>query len=332
MMASATKKYDLVIVGGGSAGLTAAGFARQLGASVALLDKDRIGGDCTWKGCVPSKPLLKTARVAQQIRKAGNYGLSSVEPDIDMKSVMSHVRQVIGQVYQHESPEALRAEGIDVYLGDVRFLDPHTLAVGDDRVAARRILLATGAHPFIPPIDGLDGVDYLTYGSVWDLKVLPGHLIVIGGGPIGCEMAQAFRRLGSTVTLLEGGDRLLPRDESDAAGVIAGVFTAEGIKLNFDAIVERVWQDRQGIHLRAGGQEVKGDALMVAVGRRPSVEGMALEQAGVEYSAGGVKVDRHLRTSQKHIYAAGDCIGSYQFSHYAGWQEAVAVRNALLPG
>ena len=324
--------YDLVIIGAGSAGLTAAGFAVQLGARVAILDKHRIGGDCTWTGCVPSKTLLKVAKVAYLMRNANHYGLTPSEAVVDLKSVMSHVRNVIAQVYQHESPEALRANGIEVFLGDVRFLDPHTLIVGESTLTARHILLATGAHPFIPSITGLDDVEYLTYKNLWNLEILPGHLLVIGAGPIGCEIAQAFRRLGARVTLLEAGDRMLPRDDPAASKVLAEVFTTEGIDLRFNVTAERTWQDRNGIHLVADGRELVGDALLVAVGRQPNVDNLALDQAGVSYSAKGIGVDEHLRTSQRHIYAAGDCTGSYQFAHYAGWQAAMAVRNALLPG
>ncbi|MBA7631953.1 Mercuric reductase [subsurface metagenome] len=326
------ESYDLVIVGAGSAGLTAAGFAVQLGARVAVVEKHRIGGDCTWTGCVPSKTLLKIAKVTHEMRTADRYGLTPADPVVDLKSVMSVVHRVINQVYQHESPEALRANGIDVILGDVRFLDPHTLSVNEDIFTARYVLLSTGAHPFIPPINGLDTVNYLTYENIWDLETLPEHLLVIGAGPIGCEMAQAFRRLGSQVTLIEGEERMLLRDEPDASKVMTAVFKAEGINMHFAVTVDRVWQKGKTIHVAAGVKELAGDCLLVAVGRRPNVDGLALEKAGVAYSPRGIDVDEHLRTSQRHMYAAGDCIGSYQFTHYAGWQAAMAVRNALLPG
>ena len=326
------ESYDLVVIGAGSAGLTAAGFAIQLGARVALLERNRIGGDCTWTGCVPSKALLKTAKIVHQMRTANNYGIIPANPTVDIKSVMSRIRNVIDQVYEHESPEALRASGVDVFLGNVSFVDPHTIAVDDTALTARRILLTTGAHSFIPPIVGLESVNYLTYETIWEMESLPAHLLIIGAGPIGCEMAQAFVRLGSKVTVIEGGERVLPRDEPAASKVMAEVFTSEGIDLRFNTPVERAWQDAEGIHLFAGGKELLGDALLDAVGRRPNVDNMALDKAGFVYSAGGIEVDDHLRTSQRHIYAAGDCTGGYQFTHYAGWQAAMAVRNALLPG
>ena len=326
------ESYDLVIIGGGSAGLTAAGFAVQLGARVALVERDRIGGECTWTGCVPSKTLVKVAQVAHHMRTADRYGMRPVEPQVDLKSVMAHVRSVVTDVYHEESPATLRADGIDVFLDAARFLDPHTLAAGETTLTARHVLVATGAHPVIPPIDGLDGVNHLTYESVWDLEALPRHLLVLGAGPIGCEMAQAFRRLGAQVTLLASRDRVLPRDEPAASRILGEVFEVEGIDVRYNARAQRAWQDESGIHLLAGDDELVGDVLFVATGRRPNVDGLGLEQAGVAYSAKGIQVDDHLRTSQRRIYAAGDVIGRHQFTHYAGWQAVIAVRNALLPG
>ncbi|HEV56365.1 MAG TPA: FAD-dependent oxidoreductase [Phycisphaerales bacterium] len=209
------EEYDLVVIGAGSGGLSAAAFAAQLGVRVALVERKRIGGDCTWSGCVPSKTLPQTAKVAHQMRTAGRYGLPAAQPTVDLKAVMAHVRDVIDEIAQEESPEVLRESGIEVVLGEARFVDPHTIVVrpgspqaaGDMTLNALRFLIATGARPFIPPIAGLDEVGYQTYESIWSLETLPRHLLVVGGGPIGCEMAQAFRRLGAEVTLLTGRDR-----------------------------------------------------------------------------------------------------------------------------
>jgi pyruvate/2-oxoglutarate dehydrogenase complex dihydrolipoamide dehydrogenase (E3) component len=326
------KPYDIVIIGAGSTGLTAADFAIQLGARVALVEKDRTGGECTWTGCVPSKTLLKAARVAHHMRTAGRYGLPHVEPAVDLKSVMAHVWAVVNEVYHEESPDALHAAGIDVFLDAAQFLDPHTVATGEETLSARHVLIATGAHPFLPPVGGLESVDCLTYETIWDLQVLPKRLLVLGAGPIGCEMAQAFRRFGAQVTLLSSRDRVLPRDDPAASRVLAQVFEAEGVDVRANARAERAWQDKDGIHLLAGGDELMGDALFVAAGRRPNVAGLGLEEAGVSYSDEGIQVDENPRTSARHIYAAGDCIGRHQFTHYAGWQAVIAVRNALLPG
>jgi len=329
---SMNETHDLVIIGGGSAGLTGASFAAQLGARVALVDKQRIGGDCTWSGCVPSKALIKAAEVAHQMRTAQRYGLSPVEPKVDLKVVMDRVRAVIADVYHEESPEALRADGIDVFLGGARFLDPHTLVAGDTTLSTRKVLIASGAHPFIPSLRGLEEVDYFTYESIWELETLPRRLLVVGGGQVGCEMAQAFQRLGAEVTLVASGDRLLPRDDPAASRVLAEALAGEGVKIIYDARAELVWQDGDGIHIGAGGNGLVGDALLLASGRRPNVKDLDLEKAGVVYDDRGIQVDDNLRTSQQHIYAAGDCTGGFQFTHYAGWQAAMAVRNALLPG
>jgi len=325
-------KYDLAIIGGGAAGLIAAPFAVQLGARVAFIEKDRIGGDCTWTGCVPSKTLIKSARVAYQMRTANRFGLVPVDNAVDLKSVMEHVRGVIAEIYSHTTPEALRNQGMHVFLGEPRFIDAHTISIGDQKLQANYVLICTGAHPFIPPITGLEETHYLTYQNIWDLNVLPKHLVVVGGGPIGCEIAQGFRRLGSRVTLLEGGDRLLPHDDNDASQTLAEVLSNEGIDLRLQSSVERTWQDENNIYLTAAGKEIVCDALLVAVGRRPNIDGLDMENAGVKYSKQGIQVDRNLRTSQTHIYAAGDCLGGFQFSHYAGWQGFIAIRNALLPG
>ena len=323
--------YDLVVVGGGSAGLTAAGFSAQLGQRVAIVEKSQIGGDCTWTGCVPSKTLLKVARVAHELRTANRYGLDAVEPVVDLKSVMDHVRSAVEEVYLSESPDTLRSEGVDLFLGQARFLDPRTLTVTDDQVKfkARRFIIATGAKPLIPPIPGLDSIDYLTYETVWGLEELPKRLIVVGAGPIGCELAQAFRRLGSSVILLEAAPRILLHDEPEGADVVSLHLVDEGVDLRVDALVQRVWQEADSIHVDLGTDVVVGDKLLISVGRTPNVSGLDLDNAGVEYDPKGIQVNQWLRTSQRHIYAAGDCAGGYQFTHYAAWQGFMAVRNAF---
>jgi pyruvate/2-oxoglutarate dehydrogenase complex dihydrolipoamide dehydrogenase (E3) component len=327
-----SETYDIIIIGGGSAGLIAADFAVQLDTKVALVEKHRIGGDCTWTGCVPSKTLLKVANVAHEIRTADRYGLAPSEPEIDLKKVMTHVQAVIDEIYKHETPEVLRAKGIDVFIGSPRFLDSHTLLVDGTKIKSKNFLISTGAHPLTPPIKGLDEVNHLTYESVWELETLPKHLLVVGAGPVGCEMSQAFRRLGSNVTMVVSRDRVLPRDEPIASTTLTQVFESEGINLRYNVRAESVWQEGDEVHLMAGENELVGDCLLIATGRRPNVEGLELEKAGVAYSAKGIQVNDNLRTSQRHIYAAGDCIGSYQFTHYAGWQGFMAVRNALFPG
>ena len=335
----ANQSYDLVVIGAGSAGLSAAEFSAQLGQRVALVEKGRIGGDCTWTGCVPSKALLKAAKVAHQIETAHQYGLESSEPVVDFSAVMDRVNSAIDQVYREETPDVLRGKGIDVIEGNARFVDAKTVAVetsiteGDQlKLTARRFIIATGAKPFIPPIPGLEDVDYLTYETVWDLRVLPSRLIVVGAGPIGCELAQAFCRLGSSVTLVEGADRVLLQDEPEAAELISRQLSQDGVSVRLNSIVQRAWQDGDGIHVEVGGSEVVGDALLLTVGRTPNISGLGLENAGVVHSPKGIQVNSRLRTSQKRILAAGDCAGGYQFTHYAAWQGFMAVRNAFMPG
>ncbi len=322
--------YDLIIIGAGSGGLTAAEFAVKLGIKVALVEKERIGGDCTWTGCVPSKALLKAAKVAHEARSAGKYGILTDPPATDMNQVRNYVRQVIADIYQHETPEKLVGKGIDVVIGAAHFVDPHTIQVGQRRLSAKKLILATGAHPFIPPVPGLDEVPYLTYLQMFDNDQLPERLLVMGAGPIGSEIAQAYQRLGSQVTLVDIG--LMPKEEPEVAEVMGRVFTREGIKF-VAGLVTAACRAGNDIALNVKEQKIQGDMLLVAVGRAPNVGGLALDQAGMKYSAQGIEVDKNLRSNVKHIYAVGDCVkGNYQFTHVAGWQAVQAVRNALLPG
>jgi pyruvate/2-oxoglutarate dehydrogenase complex dihydrolipoamide dehydrogenase (E3) component len=264
------KDYDLLIIGGGSAGLTSARFASQLELTVALVEKGLLGGDCTWNGCVPSKTLLKAAKSAHAIRDAARFGITTAEPRIDFKSVMGRVGDVRQQIFESESPATLQSEGIDVIQGNAKFINPGAVSVDGREISARRFLVCTGAGPAIPPIEGLADVDFLTYETVWDLEELPLRLAVVGGGPIGCEMAQAFCALGSSVTLVEGADRIMLQDDPEASEVVAERLKQDGVDLRVNAAVQRV---------------------------------------------------------EKNIYAAGD----YQFTHYAGYQGFMAVRNAFLP-
>ena len=327
-------QYDIAVIGAGSAGLTAARFAARLGKRVALIEANRVGGDCTWTGCVPSKALLHAAKAAHIVRNANRYGITAKDHQVDFSAVMGWVKRAVKEVYAQESPDALRSEGIEVLKGRAEFRDAHTLTVGECEVSARRFLICTGAAPFTPPIPGLEDTPRLTYETFWNLDALPERLVIIGGGPIGCELAQACQRLGSRVTLVEAADRVLPNDEPEASQVVARALRQDGICLRLSAPVESVGRRGDGpcVLVSAGGGTIKGDALLVAAGRRARVDGLGLEKAGIEHSPRGITVDDFLRTSVKHIYAAGDCAGGYQFTHYAGFQGAMAVRNMLLPG
>jgi len=327
--------FDLIVIGAGSAGVWAAPFAARLGARVALVEKERIGGDCTNYGCVPSKALLKAAGVAWHLRIADRFGINVVQPglNVDLGRVMAGVRQAIDRVYELETPEALAEVGVQVIMGEARFEDPHTIRVGPQaRLRARHFLVCTGARPATPPIPGLDETPYWNYQTVWRQDRLPRRLLVLGSGPVGTELTQAFGRLGSHVTVFERGDRPLRVADPEASEVLRQVFEEEGVSFRSGADVKRVHAHGGTVVITDRGEEVEGDALLVAVGRRPVVEGLDLERAGVKYSERGIEVDEHLQTSQKHIFACGDVTGSFQFTHYAAWQASMAVRTMLFPG
>lgn len=327
-----SKPYDFVVIGAGSAGLLAAQLAAKLGVRMALIERDRPGGDCLFTGCVPSKTLLKVAKVAHEMRQADTFGLTSSPPTVDMARISAHVQDVIDRVYQHESPDALRQLGIDVILGSASFTDPHTVLVGGRAIRGRRFLICTGARPAMPGIAGLADVGFLTYEDLFSLTELPRRLVVIGAGPVGMEMSQAFARLGSAVTLVQRAPRLLTVADPDCSAVMADVFRDEGIELRLGAVIERVERVGDEIVVIDRGERVVGDALLVATGRAPNVAELALERAGVAHGPRGVPVDAYLRTSQPHVYACGDVLGGEQFTHLAAIQAYQATRNALLPG
>jgi len=324
-----TPEYDLAILGAGASGLIAADFAIQLGARTALLDKGPIGGDCTWTGCVPSKSLIKVASVAHLARIGERYGILNSAPSVDMPRARDYLRRTIQQIYAPTTPEALREKGLHVYIGTSRFLNERTLQIGNDAIRARKTLINTGAQPRVPSISGLNDVPYSTYLNIFDNDGLPAHLIVIGGGPIGCEIAQAYRRLGSQVTII--AERLIPREDAEVSQLLEVIFAEEGIQ-RIPARAELVRKEQEMITVDTNAGEVAGDLLFVATGRAPVVKELGLERAGVRYSERGIAVDKYLRTSVRNIYAAGDVISGPQFSHLAGWQGFQAVRNALLPG
>lgn len=323
------RHYDLVIIGAGSGGLIGAEFAVQLGAKTALVEKDRIGGDCTWTGCVPSKSLLRAAKVAHHARTAAQYGIRCQPPVIDMGGVHDYVQAAVEQIYQGTTPEALRQKGIDVYLGPARFLGPSQIVTGETPLRANHFLITTGANPVVPEIDGLSAVPFVTYHQIFANRQLPRSLLVVGGGPLGTEIAQAYQRLGSHVTIV--AERLLPKEDEDVRELMERIFVAEGIR-RVKGRVKAARKDGDVIVASTGQTEARGDLLLIATGRKPNIEGLALENAGVNCTAEGIVVDSELRTTAKNIYAAGDVLGGYQFSHFAGWQAFQAVRNALLPG
>jgi pyruvate/2-oxoglutarate dehydrogenase complex dihydrolipoamide dehydrogenase (E3) component len=322
--------YDLVIIGAGAGGLIAARFGTRLGARVLLAERDRIGGDCTWTGCVPSKSLIRAAKAAHEIRTAQRFGIDASACAVNMAAVRDYVQAKVRDIYQPTSPAALEREGIDVALGPTSFESPNAVRVGERVVVGRRYLVCTGARPTTPDLPGLAETPHLTYHNIFDLSDLPRSLIVIGGGPLGMELAQAFHRLGSSVTIV--APQLLPHDDPDAGAVLGAVFEREGLRwLKGRAVEVRQRSSEIGVSLDAG-TEARGQVLLVAAGRRPNVQDLGLDRAGVTYSPRGIPVDDRLRTNVPHIFAAGDVVGGEQFSHVAGWQAFEATRNALLPG
>jgi pyruvate/2-oxoglutarate dehydrogenase complex dihydrolipoamide dehydrogenase (E3) component len=324
-----TGRFDIAIIGAGSAGLIGADFAATLGAKVALLESHRIGGDCTSRGCVPSKTLIHAAHVRHEVMRGPRYGIETREARADMARVRGWVQHAIGTIYEHTTPEALENRGIRVFRGPTSFADTHTITCGDRKITAAQILICTGARAAVPDITGIHDVPFLTYDTLFDLSELPSHLVILGAGPLGVEMAQAFCRLGARVTIV--GPDVLPREEPEVRSLLPLILRRDGI----DVVLERAIAaraSRDGIALTTPSRSVTGDCLLVAAGRAPRVDGLALDRAGVRHDQHGIRVDKYLRTSVKHIYACGDVIGGAQFSHLAGWQAFHAVRNALLPG
>jgi pyruvate/2-oxoglutarate dehydrogenase complex dihydrolipoamide dehydrogenase (E3) component len=327
--------YDLVVLGGGTAGLTAAVGAASQGARTVLVERDRTGGDCLWTGCVPSKALLSTAARVQAARSAATSGLRAGEVTVDFGAVMAGVHRAIAAIAPHDSPERLRREGVEVVHGTARFTGPDRVEVDGRTLHFHHAMVATGASPLVPPIPGLREADPLTSATLWDLTELPRRLVVLGGGPIGVELGQAFARLGSRVTVVEMAAGVLPREEPAARTLVAAALAADGVDVRVGAEVVRVHPRQDGVGRlvvhRAGREETLAfDQLLVAVGRRPNVEDLGLEAAGVEIDGrGAVLVDEQLRTTNRRIYAGGDVTMLLPFPHTASTHGSTVVQNAL---
>lgn len=327
--------YDLCVIGGGAAGLTVAAGGAQLGARVALIEKRRLGGECLYSGCVPSKALLRSAQIAAAIRRASELGLSARLDPPSLAAVIARVQRVIAAIAPHDSPERFRGLGVEVIEGAASFTDPHHVAVEGQLLAARRFVIAAGSTARIPPIPGLETVPYLTNETIFSLRDAVPQLAVIGAGAVGVELAQAFARLGSEVLLLEAFPSILPIEDPDVAAVLDKQLRREGVMIETGARIEQVKRHAAGglylIYQDADGgrREYRPSHLLVAAGRRPVLEGLNLERAKVRVENGALPVDAHLRTSQRHIYACGDVIGPYRFTHMAEHQAGVVLRNAL---
>jgi len=320
--------YDLAVIGGGSGGLSVAAAAARFGQKVVLFEKAEMGGECLNSGCVPSKALLAAAKQAQAMREAQRFGIAAVEPQIDFAAVMAHVRHTIAAIAPHDSVERFESLGVRVVRAPARFLNERTLEAARQHFSARRTVIATGSRPAVPPIPGLADVPYFTNENLFRNEVLPAHLLVIGGGPVGLEMAQAFRRLGSRVTVVEAGVPL-SRDDPELAAVVLQALTAEGVEIISGTTVARVARRDGAIHLETDdGRSITGSHLLIAAGRRPNVEGLELERVGIAFTAAGITVGKGLRTSNRRVYAVGDVAGG-RFTHEAGYQAGIVIRNAL---
>lgn len=324
-------KRDLVIVGGGAGGLVVASVASQLGLKVTLIEKEaRLGGDCLHYGCVPSKTLIHAGKVAALMRRGPEFGLPACEPQVDLGKVADHVQAVIDHIQEHDDPERFRGYGCEVIFGKAEFVDPHRVRVNGVVISSGRFVIATGSRPFVPPIEGLEDTGYLTNEDLFSLRELPPRLLVLGGGPVGLEMAQAFAHLGSKVTVVERLPHLLPQEDAEVSDALKNHLVTEGLDIHISTNVERVFRDgTDTVVASSDGPQFAADALLVAVGRRPVVEGLNLEAAGVSYGSKGVQVDRRMRTSQKHIYACGDVAGPYPLTHMAEYQAGIVIGNAV---
>jgi pyruvate/2-oxoglutarate dehydrogenase complex dihydrolipoamide dehydrogenase (E3) component len=325
-----TIKVDICVIGAGSGGLSVAAGASQMGAKVALIERAKMGGDCLNYGCIPSKSLIAAAHAAHTMRHADKFGIANVTPAVDYAALRDHIRGVIAAIEPNDSVERFTALGVNVIQAAARFTGPAEIEAGDIRVQARRFVIATGSAALVPPIPGLEATPFFTNETIFDLAHRPDHLIIIGGGPIGAELAQAHRRLGARVTIIEMAE-FLGKDDPELRAVIRRRFTDEGIVIRERTTVNALETDGDAIVMTVGesGEQIKGSHLLIAAGRKPNLDGLNLDAAGVAYGATGITVDRQLRTSNKRIFAIGDVTGGYQFTHMAGYDAGIVLRNIL---
>ena len=328
--------YNVIVLGAGSAGLVSAYIGATIKAKVALIEKNKMGGDCLNTGCVPSKALLRTARLVQDARDSERYGIRSMTADFSLAEVMQRIRGVIEKIEPHDSPERYREMGVDVIEDTGRLVSPWAVEVDGRTITARSVILATGAEPLVPPIDGIEDVEYVTSDTIWALEQLPERFAVLGGGPIGCELAQAFARLGSKVTIIEMADRLVPREDPDASEALMKRLEAEGVNLATGHKASRFQNGQDGAgkvicEHDDGEATIEFDRVLVALGRKARTKGFGLEKLGVRIAdRGTMEVDPWLRTNFPNIYVCGDAAGPYQFTHVAAHQAWFASVNALL--
>lgn len=322
-------RFDLCIIGAGSGGLSVAAGAAQMGARVCLIERDAMGGDCLNVGCVPSKALIAAAAASRMHRTGADMGVDGAPPRVDWPRVQAHLRDVIAAIEPNDSEDRFRGLGVDVIRAPARFVARDRVEAGGRSLTARRFVIASGSRPTVPPVPGLADGPYLTNESVFDLPDFPQRLLVLGGGAIGCELAQAFARLGAQVTIVEAADRLLANEPGELAHVVIAALAAEGVDIRTGAAPARVeWRADGGVHMHVGDAVLEGTHLLVATGRVAALD-LGLDAAGIATAKGGIVVDRRLRTSNRRVFAIGDCRQGPKFTHAAGYDAGIVIRNAL---
>ena len=329
--------YHFIIVGGGAAGFVSSKLLRGLGKKVAIIEKEKLGGDCSWHGCVPSKALIRAGHVAKNVLEIKKYGIKSLSTiKLDTKNVMSYVQHAVKELVKGHEPKIFEDAGIDVIFGDPEFIDDHNIRVKNKVYSAEKFIIATGSSPFIPPIDGLNNVPYLTNRNIFNLKKIPDSIIILGGGPIGLELSQALNRLGVKVIVIEMQDRLFIKEDRELASMATDYLKKEGISIFVKTKAVKISKKNKKIVVTVENssnkiKNIAADALLVAVGRKPNLDGLKLENAGVKYSKKGIITDKTLTTTTKNIYACGDVVGPYQFSHMSEYQAVLVGINAVIP-
>jgi pyruvate/2-oxoglutarate dehydrogenase complex dihydrolipoamide dehydrogenase (E3) component len=328
--------YDIGVIGGGAAGLTVTSGAAQLGAKTLLVEKETaLGGDCLHFGCVPSKTLIKTAHVYHQMKNANAFGLPQVEvPPVDFEQVSKRIKSVISIIQQHDSEERFCNLGAKVEFGEPIFIDEHAVRLNGKTFSAKNWVIATGSSPVVPPIEGLRNTPHITNKEIFYLDHLPESMIILGGGPIGTEMGQAFNRLGTKVYIVDLADQILGKEDKDMADGVMNVMRSEGVVIHLNSSIQAVkdlGSHKQVVIKNAEGQTIRlnAETILVAMGRSPNVKGLGLEAIGIQFDKRGITVDKRLRTNHKHIYAAGDVNGGFQFTHAAGYEGGIVISNAI---
>jgi pyruvate/2-oxoglutarate dehydrogenase complex dihydrolipoamide dehydrogenase (E3) component len=329
--------FDVVVIGGGAGGFTAAKTAVGFGKKTAIIERKKLGGECTHTGCIPSKALIKVAKIAKHIKDCKNFGLSlEGQNNLHTTKVMEHVRKVVDEVYQTHTPEIFESMGIKIFMGNPRFIDNHSVEIAEQKITAKKFILCTGSSPKVPNLDGLEKVNYLTNETIFNMEKIPDSMTIIGGGPIAIEMCQAFQRLGCKVTVLVRS-KILPKEDVELVEILKNKLTFERINFIFGMQIVKFYNQENGsitteIKTKDGKIEnITSDTLFVATGRKPNLEGLNLENAKVMYNDKGVQVNNFLQTTAENIYACGDIVAPYQFSHISEYEAVKAVMNALLP-